>query len=65
MKGGPVADIHGNGSTNGKKVVIQAIAIGAAAFVEQVLTETLQRLLDRAKARRRLKERQARIKPQH
>ena len=60
-----MADIHGNGSTNGKKVVIQAIAIGAAAFVDQVLTELLQRLLDWGKARRRPKERQARIKPQN
>ena len=56
---------QGNG-TNGKKVVIQAIAIGAAAFVEQVLTEMLQRLLDRAKSRRRqLEERHPKIKPQN
>jgi hypothetical protein len=39
--------------TNGKKVVIQAIAIGAAVFVEQLLTEMLHRLSDWAKARRR------------
>jgi len=60
-----MAETHGNGSTNGKKVVIQAIAMGAAAFVEQVLTETLQRLLDWAKARRRLRQRHPRIKPQN
>ncbi len=53
-----MAETHG--STNGKKVVIQAIAIGVAAFVEQVLTAMLQSLLNWAKARH-LK--QASIKP--
>jgi len=57
-----VGDTKGSGSTNGKKVVIQAIAIGVAAFVEQVLTEMLQRLLEWAKARR-LKERHTQNKP--
>ncbi len=52
------------GSTNGKKVVIQAIAIGVAAFVEQMLTEMLQRLLNWAKARR-LIEKHASIKPEN
>ena len=53
-----MADRNGSG-----KKVIQAIAMGAAAFVEQVLTEMLQRLLDWAKARR-LRKRHAKIKPQ-
>ena len=57
-----MADRNGSG-----KKVIQAIAMGAAAFVEQVLTEMLQRLLDWAKARHRhrLAERHARIQPQN
>ena len=37
---------------NGRKVVIHAIAIGVATFVEQLLSETLPRLLEWAKARR-------------
>jgi len=53
-----VADRNGSG-----KKVIQAIAMGAAAFVEQVLTEALQRLLNWAKARRP-RERHAKTKPQ-
>jgi hypothetical protein len=52
--------IETRGST--KKVVVQAIAIGVGAFMEQLLTGLLQRLLDWAKARRP-RERQARIKP--
>ena len=48
--------------TNGKKVVIQAIAIGVAALVEQLLTELLHRLLGWAKTHRPA-ERQDRFKP--
>jgi len=59
-----VADTHGSGSANGKKAVIQAIAIGAAAFVEQMLTELLQRLLGWTQAyhRRRAEERRTRAR---
>ncbi len=59
-----MANAHGSGNASGKQVVIRAIALGAAAFVEQVLTEMLQRLLDWAKAHRQLTKRHARIKPQ-
>ena len=49
---------------DGKKVVIHAIALGVAAFVEQVLTDMVQRLLNWAKTWRRRPERSTKVKPQ-
>ncbi len=37
---------------NGKNPAIRAIAIGVAAFVEQVLATVMERLLDWTRARR-------------
>ncbi len=37
---------------NGKRAAIRAIAIGVAAFVEQVLATVMERFLEWARARR-------------
>ena len=46
----PVANGNGPENGNGRKAVIHAIAIGAAAFVEQALSELLHYAVKKARA---------------